>query len=186
MDLSSSSADQTPAAGGYAWPLVLAASTIAGTLVTSCMMPFVAIAVMSAATLPLRHAFVTVIAAWSVNQLLGFGLLGFPVTAFAIGAGISLALASLAAMLAARTVVEPRSWSIARVGGAFLLAFALYETLLFGYALVVGGTDTFAPSIVIQLLLNDGVWCVTLVVCHLALTGLAPKVFGAAPKLRLA
>ena len=186
MDLSSSTADQTSAARSYAWPLVLAASTVAGTLVTSCMMPFVAIAVMSAATLPLRHAFVTVVAAWSVNQLLGFGLLGFPVTAFAFGAGISLALASLAATLAARTVIEPRRWSIARVGGAFLLAFAVYETLLFGYALVVGGTDTFAPSIVMQILINDGVWCVILVVCHLALTGLAPKVFGAAPKLRLA
>ena len=48
------------------------------------------------------------------------------------------------------------------------------------------GQTRSRPFIVMQLLLNDGVWCVILVVCHLALTGLAPKVFGAGPKRRLA
>jgi hypothetical protein len=129
---------------------------------------------------------VTVVAAWAVNQLIGFTLLGYPADAYAISWGVALGLASLAAMLVARMIVGPRTWSIARIAIAFLLAAAVYETLLYGYALVAGGTDTFTPAIVAQLMLNDGVWCAILVVCHVVLTGLAPKVFGAAPKLRLA
>jgi hypothetical protein len=183
-----SSAELVPAARrvSYAWPLALAVSTVAGTLVTACMMPFVAIAVMSAATLPLRRAFATVGAAWAANQLLGFTLLGYPATAYAFGWGVALVLASFAAMLTARTILEPQTLTFVRIIAAFLVAVAVDETLLFGYALIAGGTDTFTPSIVMQLVINDGAWCAILVVCHLALTGLAPKIFGAAPKLRLA
>jgi hypothetical protein len=188
MTFSSLPAGQTPDAGGapYAWPLALAVSTVTGTLVTSCMMPFVAIAVMSAATLPLRSALLTVVAAWAANQLIGFTLLGYPADAYAIGWGVALGLASLAAMLVARAIVERQAWSIARIGAAFLVAFAVYEALLFGYASMAGGTETFAPGIVIQLLVNDSVWCAILAACYLVLTSLAPKIFGAAPSLRLA
>ena len=170
----------------YAWALVLAVTTVAGSLLASCMMPFVAIAVMSAATLPLRSAILTVIAAWAANQLIGFTLLGFPMDAFSFRAGASLLIASLAALLTARVIVKPRTWSVLRIGGAFLAAVTIYETLLYGYALVAGDPAMFTPAIVALVAANDGLWCAILVGCHLLLTGLAPNVFGAAPKLRLA
>jgi hypothetical protein len=188
MTFSFSSAERTPPAGGvpYAWPLALAVTTVAGSLVASCLMPFVAIAVMAAATLPLRSALLTVLAAWAANQLIGFSLLGFPMDAFSLRAGASLLIASLVALLTARVVVKPQTWSILRIGAAFLVGVTIYETLLYGYALVAGDPAMFTPAIVALVVATDGIWCAILVGCHLLLTGLAPKVFGAAPKLRLA
>jgi hypothetical protein len=187
MTLSTSPAGQTPSTGApYAWPLALAVTTVAGSLVASCLMPFVAIAVMAAATLPLRSAFLTVIAAWAANQVIGFTLLGFPATASAVGSGLSLLAVSLAAVPVARAIVEPRTWSIVRIGAAFVVSAAVYEVLLYGYALVAGTTDMFTPAIVALVVATNGIWCAILVACQIVLMGLAPKVFGAAPKLRLA
>ena len=45
-----------------AWPAILAASTVIGSLAIACMMPFVALAVVVAASLPPRRALTTVTA----------------------------------------------------------------------------------------------------------------------------
>ena len=141
----------------YLWPLLLAAVTIAATLATACMMPFVALATVAAATTNRATATVTVLGAWAVNQLLGFGLLGYPLDASTIGWGVALGVAALAAMTVARAVVGRRP-TPGRVIAAFVAAFAADEALLFGWALVAGGTETFTPAVVARLLLNEAGW----------------------------
>src|SRR5882724_9626307 len=51
-----------------AWPAALALAVVAGSLATSCLMPFVALAVAAAATMPWRRAMATLAAGWLTNQ----------------------------------------------------------------------------------------------------------------------
>jgi len=160
-----------------AWPLTLAAVAVLGTLAVACMMPFVGLAVVAAATMPRREALVTVIGVWAANQLLGFGLMGYPVDAYAIGWGLALGGGSVAAMLIAGRVLRDRALQPASFALAFLTAFVGYEALLFAFALVAGGTGTFTPAIVAQLFVNDAAWAAALMLLHLVLARAAPRVF---------
>ena len=170
---------------GWAWPAALALATVAGSLAAACMMPFVALATLAAATMSRGRAAATIAAIWAANQALGFTVLGYPGTVYAVAWGGALGFAALAAGLIARMVLRGRGdVAAAPVLGAFGAAFVGYEALLFGFALVAGGTETFAPSIVVRILVNDGLWFAGLGALHHLLTRLAPGLFGPAPALR--
>lgn len=170
-------ADEPPTTGP-AWPLAL---------VIACMMPFVALAVLAAATMPARRAGLTIGTIWAANQLLGFTVLRFPATGYAFAWGAALGIAALAAGLVAGAILrDRRDLSVASMLFAFGAAFVAYEGLLFGFALVAGGLETFKPSIVFRILVNDGLWFAGLSTLWVALTRAAPRWFGPAPALRLA
>lgn len=172
------------AATTIAWPLMLAATAVLGTLAAACMMPFVAVATLAAATMPRPRAMVTVIGTWAANQILGFGLLGYPWTGYAAIWGGALGAAAVAAMLVAKGVMGAQRPTLARSIGAFVVAFAGFEALLFAVALVAGGTGTFTPAIVAQLFANDAMWLGGLAALFVVLTRAAPRVFGRATALR--
>lgn len=177
---------QRPSPNPLAWQATLAASAVLGTLATACMMPFVAVAVATAATMPRRHAAATVIAVWFVNQLLGFTLLGYPPTPSTVAWGAALGGASLLAMgVASRLLDRPRANALLFVT-TFLAAFIAYEGALFAFALFAGGTGTFTAPIVLQILTNDACWCAALVALHYVLTRAAPQTFGPALMIRAA
>ncbi|MBP6013593.1 MAG: hypothetical protein KBA31_15305 [Alphaproteobacteria bacterium] len=170
-----------------AWPSVLAASTIAGSLAIACMMPFVALAVVVAASMPARQAVFTVTAIVAANQAIGFAFLGFPADGYTIAWGAALWGASLASLATARLIVGPSpDLSATRIALASLAAFAAYEALLYAFATQVGGIETFTPAIIMQLAQNEALWLLTLVTLRLLVTGAAPAIFGAQPRLRLA
>ena len=170
------------------WPLTLAAVAIVGSLASACMMPYVAVATIAAATMPRGAALVTTAGAWATSQMLGFGLLGYPLDGHAIAWGVALGACSLAVVpLAARIAGgAARDVSLLRVLLAGAAGFALTEGLLFGFALVAGGLDTFTPAIVGRLLANEAAWLAILVGVHLAATRSAPRLFGATRIARLA
>lgn len=173
--------------GGWAWPAALGTATVAGSLAAACMMPFVALAVLAAATMPARRAYLTIGAIWAANQALGFTVLGYPTTAYAAVWGVALGVASLSAGLVARAVLHDRGdLAAAPMLLAFGAAFVAYEGLLFAFALVAGGTGTFMPAIVLQILVNDGLWFAGLSTLYVVLTRAAPRWFGPVPALRLA
>ena len=142
------------ALGPAALPAVLAATTLSGTLVLSCMMPFAAIAALCALALPPRWALASIAACWLGNQALGFGLMGFPWDGPTLAAGFSLLGASRVAHAAARAVAGRSANPLS----AFLAAFAAYEGVLFAYALGFGDPALFAPGIVALVGLNEALW----------------------------
>lgn len=179
--------DHRRPASRIAWPVALATAAVTGSLAAACMMPFVALATLAAATMTRGRAVATIAAIWAANQALGFTVLGYPATAYAAGWGAAIGAASIAAGLIARTVLRGRrDFAVAPMLAAFAAAFAGYEALLFGFALVAGGTATFAPSIVLQILANDALWFAGLGALHQLLTRAAPGLFGPAPALRFA
>lgn len=139
-----------------AWSAILAATTISGTVLIGCMMPFAAIATIAALALPRRIGIPAVAACWLGNQMIGFGMLGYPWDAPTFGAGLSLLGASLLAFV----VAGRNGWR--QGAGAALVAFAgafvAYEGALFVYSLAFGDVALFAPYIVGLIALNDGLW----------------------------
>jgi hypothetical protein len=167
------------------WPVSLALAAILGSLAIACMMPFVALAVIAAATLSRRGAAITVAAAWAVNQGLGFALLGFPVTIYSVAWGGALLAASLAAIAMARLVAGHRdALSVPRLTSAFLVGFAGYEALLFGFALFMGGTETFTPEVILRLAVAETIWFVGLALLHQGLVRAVPYWFADRSRLR--
>lgn len=168
------------------WPVTLGLVTILGTLASACMTPYIALAVIAAATMSRRQAAWTIGGVWLTAQTLGFTVLHYPSSAYAFAWGAALGGTSLAAMIAARLVVDRSRPSLSRMIAAFLASFVLYEALLLGFAYVVGGLETFAPSVVRQIAANDGAWLAVLAILRIVLTSSAPRWYGAAPAPRLA
>lgn len=169
--------DHAPA-NSMGWQFAIAGTAIAGTLATACLMPFVALATVTAATMSRRQAAATIVAVWAVNQLLGFTLLGYPVDPRTMAWGGALGVATLGAMLIAAAVLGKRAPTLVRLVAAFAAAFIGYEAGLFAFALVAGGTGTFTARIIGQILLNDACWCAALIAVHAVLTRAAPGAFG--------
>lgn len=157
-----------------AWLGVLTVSTVVGSLAAACMMPFTALAVLAAATLPGRQAVAAVVAAWLFNQAAGFGWLGYPMTPDAFLQGLVIGLAALAALATARAVGAERGGL--RLLGAFVAAFGVYELVLLAGALPTGGLWTFAPRYVVQIAVTEGLWFAGLTALALLLQHLAPAV----------
>lgn len=135
-------------------PGLLAATTLSGTVVLACMMPFAAIAAIAALAMPVRRGMGAVTVSWLGNQVLGFGVLGFPWDGATFAAGLSLLAASLLAFAAARAVRDAAGNPVL----AFVAALGAFEGSLLAYALAFGDVAMFAPGIVAQVALNEALW----------------------------
>lgn len=176
--------NNSESAGSIAWPVALVTTAVLGTLASACLMPFVAVGVATAATMSRARAAATIGGIWAINQALGFGLLGYPPTVFAVAWGLALGAAALLAMLVARGILGSHHHLTPRLLTAFAAGFAAFEGGLYGFALVAGGTGTFTVAIIAQILTNDALWFVGLIALHLALTRAAPGLFGTGLSLR--
>jgi hypothetical protein len=146
----------TPEAGRFAaiWAALLAITTISGTIVFACMMPFVAVATITALSLPRKIGMAALTACWLGNQVLGFGLMGYPWDLPTFAAGLSLLAASLIAFVIAGRIAPSLSspWTLP----AFAAGFVGYELALAIYAL--GDLSMFTPEIVALIAWNDAIW----------------------------
>ncbi len=181
-------ATDTPLAGfrATAWPIILTAGVTIGSLAYACIFPFVAFAVVCAATMSARAALRTVGAVWLLNQAIGYGVLGYPHTADSFGWGLAIVVAALAATVVAIAIVGQRGLVATRLVAAGVAGFAAYEGLLFAYAHVAGGLETFSSDIVGLIARGDALWLVGLVGVRMALTTTMPALFGGRQTLRFA
>ncbi|MBL0923834.1 MAG: hypothetical protein IBJ12_05110 [Sphingomonadaceae bacterium] len=146
-------------AGQFSWPLSLASSTVVGSLLLACVFPFASFAALAALTMTPRRGLVLVTAAWALNQATGFFLMSFPWEAQAVGHGIAILAATLAATVVARAVIEVVRGPVAlRAGAALLSAFCVHQLLLRAYASVGGGAENFSAEIVAGVAVNDVIW----------------------------
>lgn len=180
---------RTPAlpATDLTWLATLAAAAVLGSMALACMTPFTALAVVAAFTLPRGAGIVTVLGAWGVNQVIGYGMLGYPTDPATIGRGVTLAVAALAAFAVGRMARSPDGAIVGtRAIIGFLAAFAAYEAVNFAGALLLGGTENFTAAIVWMIGSNDALWFGGLLALAILLRGFAPARFGRLPTLRLA
>ena len=136
------------------WPASLAASSLIFSLGFACATPFVALATLAALTMRRRDAALTILAVWSVNQAIGFGVHHYPHRPDTIAWGLVIAVAAFGAGLAA-SCFGPAMRANRGIAGlsAFVSAFAVYEAILFGSAFVLPGSlAAFAPPVMLRIL----------------------------------
>jgi hypothetical protein len=160
------------------WTAILAAVTSFGSYGFACVFPFSALAVLAAITLPRRSGLLLMIGVWVVNQAVGYGLHGYPTDTNTIAWGVAIGAATIAAYYVARAIVSERT-SLLSVQSFLGLAgaFFSYEAILFAFAQLAGGLETFSADIVSKLALSDALWFCGLCILRLALVKLAPAQF---------
>jgi hypothetical protein len=152
--------------------VLLTAGCALASFALACATPFAAYAVIAAAMLPWSSALLVVVAAWIVNQAIGFGALHYPHDANTIYWGLAIGAAALAATAAATLVLWAlsRASRVAALCAALLAAYVAYELVLFAFTPVLGGSGAFTPAIVTRLGLLNVAWLIGLVlVCQAAI-----------------
>jgi hypothetical protein len=143
-------AQRTAASRRPLWIALLVVASVGFSLGFACAVPFAAFAAIAALTLSRRDAFALVGAVWLANQIAGFAVHHYPVTASTLAWGARLGAVALLSTLAAQWVKDhlAQGHMVAAIAG-FLAAFAVYEGSLFGISLALAsGISNYAPSIV--------------------------------------
>lgn len=131
------------------WMAVLVAAAVLFSFALACGMPFAALGALAALTFAPRDALWLAGLGWLVNQVIGFGFLGYPMDVMTMAWGIALGVSAVAAVGAAFWAVTRIAGSAARLVAAFLAAWAGQQATVFAASLILGGTVTaFAPDVV--------------------------------------
>lgn len=137
------------------WLALLVAASVAFSLAFACAVPFAAFGAVAALTLKWRDAVLLTGAVWLANQLVGFVFLDYPWTPSTFAWGVALGGVAVLATVAARSIsrhVAGRDDALVSLA-AFVGAFVAYEGGLFVVAAtLLGGTEDYAPAIVLRIL----------------------------------
>jgi hypothetical protein len=153
------------------WLAILAGAGTIASAAFACATPFAAVAALAALTLTRHVALIVVALLWLGNQAVGYLLIDYPWTANSLAWGIALGLASLTAAIAAAPAVRVAN-PAARLVGAFVIAFAAYQAVLFAAAFVLDGGDAFSLDIVAYIAGVNALWAAGLAITRVALDGL--------------
>jgi hypothetical protein len=133
--------------------VILTVAVIGATFALSCVTPFAALAVALTGTVGLRASLRVVTVVWFANQVIGFVFFHFPLTTNAFLWGFAIGIAGLVTTAVGSIALKyvASAPALLRLGVALLINFATYELTLLAAAVILGGFETFAPSIVAQL-----------------------------------
>lgn len=132
FDLSTKAAGSlSPRAVTTIWIALIAALTVGGSLAFACAAPLAAIAALAGCKMERASGIALVGAAWLSNQVVGYGILGYPQTAYSFAWGAAIGVASLLAFLAAHTAATSVNHRALGLIAGFVAAFAVYEIALY-------------------------------------------------------
>ncbi len=135
------------------WTVLIAGLSIVGSLVFACATPFAAIGALAASKMDRRQGLMLVIAAWLSNQIVGYGILGYPQTAESFAWGGAIGLAAILAFAAAGAATAFAGRQLLGLAIAFLSAFAVYEFALYLTGTVLfASEDAFSAAVVARIL----------------------------------
>ena len=132
------------------WLGLLVGASVVFSLGLACAAPLAAFAAAAALSLSRRDALLLILLVWLANQLVGFTVLHYPLTASTFAWGVVLGAVAVLATLAGQWIADRL------VGGCravvamatFLIAFAVYEAALFTVsATLLGGTEIYTAAI---------------------------------------
>ena len=137
------------------WMALIGALSIGGTLAFACGAPFAAIAALAAIGLNRVEGLLTVLAAWILNQLFGFAVLGYPMEGLSLVWAALIGAAMVAGFVAARLSASVTSPSVA-AALAFAAAFIVFQGAIFASGLVLGGSEAFTIEAIAWVLALNG------------------------------
>ena len=126
-------------------------------LAFACATPFAAFAALAGAMLPSSAALLVVMAAWIVNQAIGFGVLGYPMEMNTLLWGLAIGVAALAATAVSAQVPRhlPAGGRAATLTLAVIAAYAVYEIVLLAFAPALGGSGDHRAAWAVKCPLDD-------------------------------
>jgi hypothetical protein len=135
----------------WLWILLLTAASVFVTLGMACATPFAALATLAALHMSRRDGLALIGIAWLADQVVGYGLLGYPRTANSVAWGVILGLGAFVALLAAQALADRvRARGVVLAGAvAFTGAFVAYQVVLVAAtAVLASGAEAFSLPIV--------------------------------------
>ena len=122
------------------WGVFLAAAATLFSFVFACAAPFAALAAIAALNMRRLDAALTILLAFAINQVVGFGFLGYPHDAATIAWGAGIGVSAMLGLGAALIVVRLAAGSgyVLSLALAFIAAFAAYQLGLQGAGLLIG------------------------------------------------
>lgn len=152
------------------WPPLALLSLGVASNVVYAHAPLVAFAAMSGATLTRRRAIVIPLLIWLVNQGIGFGLRGYPLTATAFTWGALMGLGALLVAVVAswRPAFSQSTWAghLLWLAIAFLGGFGLYQgMIMLAFPLLADG-HAMGWDIVGKLFLKQLIWASAIALGH--------------------
>lgn len=135
----------------WLWILLLTAASVFVTLGMACATPFAALATLAALHMSRRDGLALIGIAWLADQLVGYGLLGYPRTANSVAWGVVLGVGAFVALLVAQALAERVRARGAVLAGAvaFAGAFVAYQAVLVAAtAALSSGAEAFSLPIV--------------------------------------
>ncbi len=157
------------------WLVALVGGATLATGVFACATPFSAVAAMAALTLPRRAAVMSVALLWLGNQIIGFGVAGYPLTANAFAWGAALLVAVVVSTLAAAPVRDAlrEQSTVVRFAAAFAAAFVSFQ-LVCALTSVLFDESQLGLAVVAEIAQINAVWAVGLLAAHAVLGAVAP------------
>lgn len=156
------------------WIAFVIGLSIGGSLAFACAAPLAAIAALAALTMGRVEGVALVVAAWLANQIVGFGILDYPLDASTLGWGAAIGAASVAGLLAAERTSRASAPSIVRLGLALVASYAVYEVVLYAYGVAVGNSgEAFTAEIVGRIFLINAIAFAGLLALHRAAVALS-------------
>ena len=160
------------------WIVLILIAGLGTSTVFACITPFAALATLAVLNLDRRDALVVAGLIWIVNQIIGYGLLGYPWTWNSVGWGLAIGASVGMAALATRVMSTERPVAFA-VSLPFMASFASFELTLYVAGFVLGGSaGAFSFSVIEHVLMVNVVALACLIVLfRLAmLTAMLPRV----------
>lgn len=156
------------------WIALIAALSIGGSLAFACAAPLAAIGALAGAKMKSAEGVALVAVAWLSNQIVGYGILDYPMTANSFAWGAAIGVASIVAFYGARAVSGGAGASALALASPFLAAFAAYELALYGAGLVLGSSDeAFSVAVVERIFLINLASFAGLLLLHRAAVALS-------------
>ena len=143
----------------FGWNAIIVVSTLLFSLIFACATPFAALAGLTALHLSRKQGLSVILAAWLLNQIIGYGLLDYPQTWDSFAWGAMIALAGLSAAVIAFAVDHRLAHSneLLRTLAVFASAFMIYEIVLRAATLILpAGEEAFSLAVVLQILMING------------------------------
>lgn len=117
----------------------------------ACVTPFAALATLAAQNMDRRDGVAAIVLAWLANQVVGYGMLGYPWTGNSLAWGAAIGLATVLGLVAARALSSDRPVRLA-VSLPFVAAFAVYEVSLYIASFALGAEPSaFSFAVVRQI-----------------------------------
>lgn len=133
------------------WLGLLVVGALASSYIFACATPFAALATAAALTLNRTQGVVFILATWLANQLIGYGILGYPQDAYSFTWGAVIGAAALVSLGAARITASRLTGLSEWMRISTCFAASLIASQLFMYAAALtplGGIEGFSSEII--------------------------------------